>query len=44
VQRALLPVLERLAGEPVPDGFNYASNTNVEWLSVDQLRELLPDA
>jgi UDP-N-acetylglucosamine 4,6-dehydratase/5-epimerase len=35
---------ERLSGEPVPDGFNYASNTNSEWLSVDQLRELLPDA
>jgi UDP-N-acetylglucosamine 4,6-dehydratase len=35
---------ERQSGEPVPDGFNYASNTNDSWLSVDQLRELLPDA
>jgi len=35
---------ERVSGDPVPDGFSYASNTNSEWLSVDQLRELLPDA
>ena len=38
------PAARRLSGEPVPAGFNYASNTNAEWLTVDQLRELLPDA
>ncbi|HEX3265838.1 MAG TPA: UDP-N-acetylglucosamine 4,6-dehydratase (inverting) [Candidatus Limnocylindrales bacterium] len=35
---------ERLSGQPVPEGFNYASNTNDTWLTVDELRELLPDA
>lgn len=29
------------AGEPVPDGFSYRSNTNSEWLSVEDLRELI---
>ncbi len=35
---------ERLSGTPVADGFNYASNTNDDWLDVQQLRDLLPDA
>ena len=28
-------------GKLVADGFRYASNTNTEWLSVDQLREII---
>jgi len=28
-------------GKPVPSGFSYNSGTNTEWLSVDQLRELI---
>jgi UDP-N-acetylglucosamine 4,6-dehydratase len=31
------------AGEPVPEGFSYTSDTNSEWLDVDQIRELLSD-
>ena len=27
-------------GNPCPDGFSYASNTNTEWMTVEQLREL----
>lgn len=30
-------------GQPLPEGFRYASNTNSQWLSVDQLRELVKD-
>lgn len=29
------------AGEPVPDGFSYTSDTNDLWLSVDDLRALI---
>ncbi len=29
-------------GKPLADGFRYASNTNDQWLSPDQLREMLP--
>lgn len=29
-------------GEPLPDGFSYASNTNSRWISADELRGLLP--
>jgi UDP-N-acetylglucosamine 4,6-dehydratase/5-epimerase len=28
-------------GQPLPDGFAYASNTNTQWLSVEQLRKIL---
>ena len=28
-------------GEMLPDDFRYASNTNTEWLNVDQIRELV---
>lgn len=31
----------RITGKPVPDGFEYDSGQNTEWLSVDDLRELL---
>lgn len=30
-------------GKPVPRGFEYSSGTNGQWLSVDDLRALLPD-
>jgi UDP-N-acetylglucosamine 4,6-dehydratase len=32
---------DHLDGTPVPDGFRYASDTNTQWLSVEELRELL---
>lgn len=28
-------------GKPLPDGFRYASNTNSDWLSLDQLNEFI---
>jgi FlaA1/EpsC-like NDP-sugar epimerase len=28
--------------EPLPDGFAYSSDNNTEWLSVDELRGLVP--
>ncbi len=28
-------------GSPLPDGFRYASNTNTQWLDVEQIRELI---
>jgi len=31
---------KRYNGEPLPEGFRYASNTNSQWLSIDELREL----
>ena len=31
----------RITGKPVPDCFEYDSGQNTEWLSVDDLRELL---
>jgi UDP-N-acetylglucosamine 4,6-dehydratase len=33
-----------LDGNAVPDGFSYASDTNTEWLSVDQLRDMVAGA
>ena len=30
-------------GEQMPEGFAYTSDTNTEWLTVDQLREMLVD-
>ncbi len=30
-------------GKPLPDGFRYASNTNSQWLSADELRELIKE-
>ena len=32
---------ESVGGVPVPDGFSYASDTNDQWLTVDQLRAML---
>jgi UDP-N-acetylglucosamine 4,6-dehydratase len=29
------------AGRPLPDGFRYTSDTNTEWLSVEELRRLI---
>ena len=31
------------SGEPVPDGFSYTSDSNDQWLSVDDLRRILSD-
>ena len=31
------------AGEPVPEGFSYTSDANDQWLSVDELRQLLSE-
>ena len=28
-------------GKPLPEGFRYASNTNSEWLTLEQIRELV---
>ncbi len=28
-------------GRPLPEGFRYASNTNSEWLTVEQIREMV---
>ncbi|HNT56033.1 MAG TPA: UDP-N-acetylglucosamine 4,6-dehydratase (inverting), partial [Anaerolineaceae bacterium] len=28
-------------GRPLADGFRYASNTNPEWLSIDQIRQMI---
>jgi UDP-N-acetylglucosamine 4,6-dehydratase len=28
-------------GTALPDGFRYASNTNPEWLSIDQIQEMI---
>ena len=35
---------ETLGGTPVPDGFSYASDTNDQWLTVEQLRAMLQSA
>jgi len=32
---------QRLGGVPCPEGFQYASNTNSQWLSLEDLRQLL---
>ena len=34
----------KLAGKPVEDGFSYGSDTNSQWLSVDELREMIAGA
>ena len=34
-------ILAGRVGKSLPDDFTYASNTNKEWLSVDQLKELI---
>ena len=31
-------------GDPLPDGFSYASNLNDEWLSIDDLSKLIVDS
>ncbi len=31
------------SGTPLPEGFSYVSNTNNQWLTVDELRELVND-
>jgi UDP-N-acetylglucosamine 4,6-dehydratase len=28
-------------GQPLPDGFLYASNNNPQWLTVEQIREMV---
>jgi UDP-N-acetylglucosamine 4,6-dehydratase len=28
-------------GRPLPDGFRYASNTNPEWLTIDQIQQMV---
>ena len=33
---------EPVLGDPVPEGFCYRSDLNEDWLSVEQIRELLP--
>ena len=30
-----------MSGKKVPDGFSYSSGNNSEWLSVEQIREML---
>jgi UDP-N-acetylglucosamine 4,6-dehydratase len=35
---------ERLTGAAVPDGFSYASDTNDQWLTTDELREMIAGA
>ena len=31
------------SGEPVPEGFSYSSDTNDQWLTIDEIRQLLED-
>ncbi|MEI8365285.1 MAG: UDP-N-acetylglucosamine 4,6-dehydratase (inverting) [Parachlamydiaceae bacterium] len=31
-------------GKPLPENFAYCSDTNIRWLSIDDLRRLLPEA
>jgi UDP-N-acetylglucosamine 4,6-dehydratase len=31
----------RARGKPLPDGFRYASNTNTEWLSVEEIKKIV---
>jgi UDP-N-acetylglucosamine 4,6-dehydratase len=28
-------------GQPLPDGFRYSSDSNEEWLTIDQIREIV---
>ena len=30
-------------GEPVPEGFSYSSDTNDQWLTIDEIRHMLAD-
>ncbi|HPH97492.1 MAG TPA: UDP-N-acetylglucosamine 4,6-dehydratase (inverting) [Anaerolineaceae bacterium] len=32
--------VDGVAGKPCPDGFRYASDTNTDWLTLDQIREM----
>lgn len=50
---AILPTLEGVnpstyreknGGKPCPDGFRYSSDTNVQWLSLDELRAMVGQA
>ncbi|MGV7228589.1 MAG: UDP-N-acetylglucosamine 4,6-dehydratase (inverting) [Nitrospirales bacterium] len=34
---------ERNGGRPVPDGFSYASNTNDQWITSEELCKLIPE-
>ena len=33
-----------IVGRPVEDGFSYSSDNNPQWITVDELRELVPTA
>jgi UDP-N-acetylglucosamine 4,6-dehydratase len=35
------PVLNKIKGKKVAEGFRYASNTNTEWVTIDELRFLM---
>lgn len=35
--------LQNREGKPVPEGFTYASDTNTDWLTREQLQELISD-
>jgi len=42
----ILPTIDNwgisaLQGKSLPEGFSYRSDTNTEWLSIEQLRELV---
>jgi UDP-N-acetylglucosamine 4,6-dehydratase len=28
-------------GQPLPDGFRFASDSNSDWLSIDQIKEIV---
>ena len=30
-----------MSGKKVPEGFSYSSDNNTEWLTVEEIRELL---
>ena len=34
---------EALDGMPVPEGFRYASDTNTQWLTPEQLQGMITD-
>jgi UDP-N-acetylglucosamine 4,6-dehydratase len=34
--------MEGRIGKQLPEGFSYCSNTNKQWLSVEDLQKLLP--
>ena len=33
--------ISRRGGQPCPDGFRYSSDTNTQWLSVEELRQMI---